>query len=266
MTIFANTHFSLAKGLHPRLNTTIYHSINNNDKKDKIELITIPLSPPSPYTISTCALDIIYTLPPSMFVDRYQLRNLYQDIDYFIDDGDANLEKPLEEIPHRDSYIIIRNQATSELITHLRYQQPDHQFTHRIIQLDLPKVGWICYSNPSPHHDQNEKELKMKLSYPTLKESFSFYLNNMNDHHHHHQFKWIPILSSSSSNLNQITNVSSSSLQIHVPVGNLNDVMIVQWGTMITLLFGTLWILWSINTAVKKHRRHEAKGKRRKSE
>ncbi|CAO3636406.1 unnamed protein product [Cunninghamella echinulata] len=215
MTLFANTHLSLSKGLHPRINTTIYHIIHEEKEKDnnnKVEFVTIPLSPPSPYTIATCALDIIYTLPPSLF-------------------------------------------------------RPDLEQTHRIIDIPLPKVGWLCQNiNKSPSSSS-------PLSPPTLKEALSFYLNshphqnnNNNNQSNNKDWTWISILSSSNMDHHQQDLTSSSSLQIQLPVGNLNDVMIVQWGTIVSILLGTLWILWSVMAAVKKHRRHEAKGKRRKSE
>ncbi|KAI9302982.1 PIG-X [Cunninghamella echinulata] len=246
----------------------MHKSYDNN----KIEFVTIPLSPPSPYTIATCALDIVYTLPPSLFVDRYQLRDLYHDIDFLIDDGDADLEAPLELVPSdQASTIIIRNQVTTELMTHLRYQRPDLEQTHRIIDVPLPKVGWLCQN---VHKSSSPSPLSPTLSPPTLKEALSFYLNNYphpnnnnnNNQNNNNDWTWLPILSSSNMDHHQQDPTSSSSLQIQLPVGNLNDVMIVQWGTIVSIILGTLWILWSVAAAVKKHRRHEAKGKRRKSE
>ncbi|KAI8081421.1 PIG-X [Halteromyces radiatus] len=219
------TTISQANSFHP-------HLITNIDLTDDSFLMS--LLPESPEQWS-CSLDVIYTLPPSVFVDRYQLNDTLGR-SFFVH-GLDDLESPLEHVDHQDTWVIVRPSPNIQidLPVHLRYQAPDRSLTHRLIHIQQPRVGWSC-------HHGNKK--------PTLDQTFDFFFSRSQS------LTWIQLPSNS----------SSHDISLQVPVGNTTDAFLVQWGTFFTILLGTAWILHATLFAVKKHRRHEAKGKRRKSE
>lgn len=213
------TTISHLHSLHPHLITTL--------------AINAASSPPSELT---CALDIIYRLPPSVFVDRYQLNDT---LPQFAVEGGEDLEAPLEHVDPQGTWLAVRlrdGQAMIDLPVHLRYQAPDALLTHRPIVVPAPKLGWSCQTAAMP---------------PVLQTTLAFHSTT----DHHPAMTWIPLSGS-----------SDSVLELTVPVGNTKDATIVQWGTLAIIVLGTGWILQAFGHAVRKHRRHLAKGKRRKSE
>ncbi|CAO3595715.1 unnamed protein product [Absidia cylindrospora] len=169
-----------------------------------------------------------------------------------------------QQPPHRMMDLVV------DIPLHLRYQAPDDTLTHRTITIPWPQAGWLCQqtdmaatSPPSLHsslHHFSNKATHLDLLQDTT------------------GFVWIPIPPPSQ----QITDAAAVTtppidvtsqpsppppqLLLKVPVGNTNDAWIVQWGTILVIILGSCWILNAIAVAVQKHRRHEAKGKRRKSE
>ncbi|KAI8329388.1 hypothetical protein BC941DRAFT_443033 [Chlamydoabsidia padenii] len=130
--------------------------------------------------------------------------------------------------------MIIRPSSSSrsvDLPVHLRYQVADPQLTHRSISVPSPKVGWSCQSQHPPS-----------------------LLSALHHHSKTPHLTWIPLSS------------APHTLLLTVPVGNTKDAAIVQWGTLVMIVLGTAWILHAIGYAIRKHRRHLVKGKRRKSE
>lgn len=200
-------------------------------------IITVVTAPPS----SECWLDILYDLPASVFVDPNQLKDLtdFRNARVF---GETDLEAPLEHVREpRGSLVIVRRKAidghtwTLDLPIHLRYQHPSYNAgeTHREIRISLPKAGITCGSGlPDIQHP-------LLPCQTTAVSSF------------------VPF---------NVTAQEEQYLQLAVPVGRQEDIMLVQCGTFVTVLACTLWIIWAIWESVKKTRRRDAKGKRRKSQ
>jgi hypothetical protein len=168
-----------------------------------------------------------------VFVDRYQLNDT---LPSFVVHGGEDLEAPLEHVDPQGTWLAVRphaGQATIDLPLHLRYQAPDALLTHRPIVMPAPTLGWSCQAAATP---------------PLLQTTLTFHTS------HHSAMTWIPL------------NADDDVLELTVPVGNTKDATIVQWGTLAIIVLGTAWIIHAFAHAVRKHRRHLAKGKRRKSE
>jgi len=195
-----------ANSLHPKIATFVdlKETINNTE---------------------SCQLDIVYVLPPSVFVDPYQLKDLQETLGKATVFGEHDLELPLEKIKETRGSIVflrqshIRPKWQFELPLHLRYQQPSIHTDHQSIIIDSPYAGWTCGDN------------------------------NPFD----------------SATFTRLSN-EPATLQLTVPIGKVQDASIVTYGTFGTVVLCTCWIIYSVVLSIKKRRKTEAKGKRRKSE
>ncbi|KAK4512698.1 uncharacterized protein ATC70_003403 [Mucor velutinosus] len=215
-----------ASSLHPKIVTFIdlKETINNTE---------------------SCQLDIVYVLPPSVFVDPYQLTDLQETLGKATVFGEHDLELPLEKIKEtRGSIVFLRQSHVRpswqiELPLHLRYQQPSIHTEHQPIIIESPYAGWTC--GDSSNHPQ---------PWPPLA----------------HQYSLLPShLSSNSASFIKLSN-EPATLQLTVPIGKVQDASIVTKGTFAAVVFCTCWIIYSVVLSIKKRRKTEAKGKRRKSE
>ncbi|KAI8987091.1 PIG-X [Pilobolus umbonatus] len=197
------------------------------------------------YAEYNCYLDIIYVLPPSVFVDPYQLRDLENSIGAVTVLGEHDLELPLQRVKEmRGSIVFLRHSSIStsslqiELPIHLRYQQPEYHQDHQNITIEAPYAGWTCVDN----------SVDIIPPYPPLEDIYSLIP------HHPSSAYFIQVKS------------DDKPLLLSVPVGKAEDMPMVTVGTAVTVMACTLWIIHSIVNALKKRRRSDAKGKRRKSE
>ncbi|RCH97390.1 protease B nonderepressible form [Rhizopus stolonifer] len=201
-----------ANSLHPKIVTTLHI----NDTKD-------------------CYFDVIYVLPPSVFVDPYQLQDLTPLIGTPTIFGEHDLELPLEKIKETRGSIVILRQSkiptVLELPLHLRYQQPSIETTEQTITIPAPFAGWTCGQS----------------QWPPLSDQFS-------------------LVPPAASTFTYLDHDPTASLTLSVPVGKIQDGWMVSWGTVSIVLVCTLWVAQSIMTSIQKRKRTEAKGKRRKSE
>ncbi|KAI9019552.1 PIG-X [Phycomyces nitens] len=203
-----------ANSLHPHLHTSL------------------AIEQPQPH----CYLDLIYDLPPSVFVDPNQLTGLYRQVSVY---GETDLEAPLEHVQEkRGSVVHLRFSAPLpsevDLPLHLRYQRPSLHSSYRPITFPRPLAGWTCSKSPGfpPSLTDTLTLLPHNTSYAT--------------------FDIIP--------------QDNSILTLQVPVGRIGDMSIVEVGTLGCVVLGTLWIMGALWQSIIKRRRYEAKGKRRKSE
>jgi hypothetical protein len=186
-----------------------------------------------------CHLDVVYVLPPSVFVDPYQLQDLESVIGKSTIFGEHDLELPLEKIKEtRGSVVFLRQNKTIptyhfEVPLHLRYQQPSLEKNSQSITIQAPYAGWTCGN----------------YKYPPLSNLYPLITSNLQDE----------------SAFKQLSN-DPTPLTLSVPVGKVQDASIVTYGTFGAVLFCTIWITRSVFTAIKKRRRTEVKGKRRKSD
>ncbi|KAL7326440.1 hypothetical protein PS15p_208784 [Mucor circinelloides] len=212
-----------ANSLHPKIATFVdlKETINNTE---------------------SCQLDIVYVLPPSVFVDPYQLKDLQETLGKATVFGEHDLELPLEKIKETRGSVIflrqshIRPKWQFELPLHLRYQQPSIHTDHQSIIIDSPYAGWTCGDNNNQ-------------PWPPLS----------------HQYSLLPSNPSDSASFTRLSN-EPATLQLTVPIGKVQDASIVTYGTFGTVVLCTCWIIYSVVLSIKKRRKTEAKGKRRKSE
>ncbi|CEP09814.1 hypothetical protein [Parasitella parasitica] len=189
----------------------------------------------------SCQLDIIYVLPPSVFVDPYQLRDLEESIGKATVFGEHDLELPLEKIKEtRGSIVFLRQSHIQtkwelELPVHLRYQQPSIHTDHQPITIQSPYASWTCGDEDQP--------------WPPLFNEYSL----------------LPSIQETSAEFIKLPG-EPATLNLAVPIGKVQDASTVAYGTFGTVIFCTFWIIYSVGLSIKKRRRTEAKGKRRKSE
>ncbi|KAI8063920.1 PIG-X [Gongronella butleri] len=239
MSVAYESFLELEDSLHPHLVTRVLTSLSSSSFASE----SLP---------SGCTWDLVFRLPPSVFADQYQLQDTLGAHYSVYVHGFQNLELPLEHVPPQDTFVVLRprQQAVAgasdtpndhddttttttttiiDLPLHLRYQKPDHQLKHRAIQVPRPQWLSVC-----PEDDE-------KMRFPPLAASLAR-INHETSHD------------------------AGATLKLRVPVGDLNDQPLVRAGTTAAILLVTLWILWALVRAIRKHQRIEAKGKRRKSE
>ncbi|KAI9251311.1 PIG-X [Helicostylum pulchrum] len=186
---------------------------------------------------SDCHLDVVYVLPASVFVDPYQLQDLEATLGKATVFGEHDLELPLEKVNEpRGSIVFLRpNQPLSsfqlELPFHLRYQQPSLERDHQVITIEAPYAGWTCGDYKWPPISNS-----LITPYQNMESAFTKLIHD------------------------------TTPLTLSVPIGKVQDAVIVTYGTFGTVVLCTVWIARSVFVSLKKRRRLEAKGKRRKSE
>ncbi|ORZ22089.1 PIG-X protein, partial [Absidia repens] len=287
------TTVSLRDSFHPHLVTTIH--IDGETSLFDSALMTSS----SASQAWQCALDIRYHLPPSVFVDRYQLNDTLLNTPFIVQ-GSHDLEAPLEHVgSQEETWMIVRGREEEmdasttiqqrsppypmkdlivDIPLHLRYQAPDDTLTHRTITIPWPQVGWLCQQT-DPH-----SRAPTAASPPSLYSSLHHFSNkatHLNLLQDTTAFVWIPIPPSQQQQMTDAADAAAAPIDVtsqpatpppppphvtlKVPVGKTTDAWIVQWGTILVIVLSSCWILNAIAVAVQKHRRHEAKGKRRKS-
>lgn len=182
-----------------------------------------------------CQLDLVYELPASVFVDPYQLQDLESSIGKATVFGEHDLELPLEKVKEPQGSLVFLRQTSSspvvELPIHNRYQRPASDKIYQSVTIQPPYAGWTCGRAPWP-----------VLDHPLLPKTEAYP-------------QFIPLHTS-----------QQDSLTLFVPVGRVQDRQWVTLGTFCVVVWCTVWIASSIMLSVKKRKRTEAKGKRRKSD
>jgi hypothetical protein len=185
---------------------------------------------------STCHLDLVYVLPPSVFVDIYQLKDKQASIGRATLFGEHDLEVPLERVKEpRGSVLFLRQYNTPvevDLPLHLRYQRPRFNQDKQAITIAPPFAGWTCGDAPWPPLSKNHS----LVPHDPLPSTFHLLTHQPN------------------------------ALELSVPVGKLEASTLITAGTFGVVLSCTVWICLAIYKSIQKNRRSEAKGKRRKSE
>ncbi|ORE02300.1 hypothetical protein BCV72DRAFT_234901 [Rhizopus microsporus var. microsporus] len=188
-----------------------------------------------------CFLDIVYELPASVFVDPYQLRDMESRIGKAEVFGEHDLELPLEKVKEpRGSIVLLRQtNLTSpiriQLPIHTRYQKPASHQQYRTVTIKVPYAGWTCGASSWPPIDH-----ELLIPY----------------NRYHTNSRFIPI-----SNIDP-----KEQLELSVPVGSIQDRQLVTLGTFCIVILCSAWIARSMLVSVKRRKRTEAKGKRRKSD
>jgi hypothetical protein len=224
----ASSKLQAASSLHPKILTTV--DISEHQEENKRD----------------CHLDLVYVLPASVFVDPYQLQDLEPSLGKATVFGEHDLELPLEKVKEpRGSIVFLRQKKQQgqpsayqlELPFHLRYQQPSLKGDNRSITIEAPYAGWTCGN----------------YDWPPLS----------------NQYTLLPHIHTAAAAVNDVfTKLTNdpTPLTLSVPIGKVQDAQLVTYGTFSTVVLCTIWITRSVFVSIKKRRRADAKGKRRKSE
>ncbi|PFH48010.1 hypothetical protein AMATHDRAFT_150840 [Amanita thiersii Skay4041] len=182
-------------------------------------------------SLNSCTTHLLYTLPPLLFVDKYELTN-YQNSYTFHHWGTSNLELPVFAVDQVDSLLLlnVKNECDVEcevkVPLHLRYGDPLVKSENRPAQqeakLDWPTGFFAC--PPSV-------DIPVSSTQPLLPdEVLSLLTTNMTQ-----GLKMIPIVPTAVNN-------NESAQIVRVPVGDSAHIALVEFGTVTTifLLFGYL--------------------------
>ncbi|OZJ03254.1 hypothetical protein BZG36_03519 [Bifiguratus adelaidae] len=203
---------------------------------------------------STCVLDTIFTLPPDVFVDRYQVKDIRHTLgNAVLVYGESNLELPVSSIGPEGSIVIVRKRSDTvypdeqvhiDLPIHVRYQPPTTESDRYHVDVHLPPVymGWTCLSTRLDSvRSLNDIPLPFNL-HPLVPSS-------------HIATQFHPIKAQ-----------AQDALSLRVPVGRMAEVQQVGTWTVVTVLAGVIWLLSATVRAVRKRSRRDAKGKRKRSD
>lgn len=210
----------------------------------KLELsITSPVSPPR----EDCTLNAYYTLPRTLFVDKYQLSSANPQLLESLKirrlrdvRGEIDLEAPAWESDLWGSSILVEvdparhddgdgtNMLKVELPVHTRYQEP-RNVTSAPTQFALPSVFWACKSEDWTGMSKNPFN-RVRLGYEHMfPEQTMFY---------------------------HLAPAEEGWKAIDVPVLDVGYAEMVKVGTVGVIVAGFVWVLLkTITTAVRAQRR-----------
>ncbi|CAO3663427.1 unnamed protein product [Rhizopus microsporus] len=117
----------------------------------------------------------------------------------------------------------------------LPLEKPASHQQYQTVTIKVPYAGWTCGASSLPPIDH-----ELLIPY----------------NRHHLNSRFIPI-----SNIDP-----NEQLELSVPVGSTQDRQLVTLGTFCIVILCSAWIVRSILVSVKRRKRTEAKGKRRKSD
>ncbi|KAF9924626.1 protease B nonderepressible form [Linnemannia zychae] len=235
-------------------------------------------------TTAGCDLHILQVLPPSYFVDPFQLEGLAPEIGESIVFGETDLEKPVGVVAGWGSLVMVRaqpedSQKTSKWVSfnitntdskgqktesasytsvvdipmHMRYQPPvkeGNPATHVAVKAPWPVVAWVC---PVSHKDEQtafNAAAKKLFHIPVLPLSLLFPRDEKTGRETV-DFRFI---------LPDPIPKQFPTVQVSVPVGRLDDMKIVQTATFIMAGAGTLAVAFALIRSVAG--RSSGKGKK----
>ncbi|KAJ8585223.1 hypothetical protein M405DRAFT_865571 [Rhizopogon salebrosus TDB-379] len=163
---------------------------------------------------AACNLFVIYELPPDIIIDSFELNDHGLRFEFV---GSTNLELPLSGVENEAGWLLVTVKPEREVVVdvplHVRYGVPREGHNPRhIIQLPPPTCFWGCPSSYKSLHN----------TFPSRSPRFTM-LN-------------------ASTHFEIIEHVTSSPLSISIPVGNMNDILYIELGTVIVTLFAFVYI------------------------
>ncbi|KAL4074612.1 PIG-X [Scleroderma yunnanense] len=180
-----------------------------------------------------CSTLVLYTLPPSIIVDRYELSD--RDIAFELW-GESNLELPVFAVNQSDVVLLLDvkpasnlQEAVVDVPVHVRYGPPHSGDTHQSIEVPPPMCFWACPRSvdasspftPSPLIDSS---------------------NMLRPFGHFLVPETAPLLSAA---------------KLEIPVGSVHDLPLVEAGTATVVVLAFLWLLYrSWTCADKLHAQH----------
>ncbi|KAK0205090.1 PIG-X [Desarmillaria ectypa] len=177
---------------------------------------------------SSCALYLLLTLPPLIFVDPYELVN-YKDSYTFRHAGPSNLELPVSAIEPNNSHVLMNvscksiTEGSVQIPLHLRYGEVTACMDgFQAVDVLVPEGYLICEGRASSDPESH------------IPEEFTALFRQSN----------ISRLSPSLS--------SETVFHIQVPVGMPGDVSQVELGTTVTILLCFAYLIYTLyKTAVR---------------
>ncbi|PWW76670.1 PIG-X-domain-containing protein [Tuber magnatum] len=231
MFSFASRHhrsestFSLATalptGLHPRLKLSIHG----------------PVKPPSSYD-NECTLNAYFTLPVTLFIDKYQLSSDNQQLLDSLNikrvkaiSGETDLEAPVWTREKWGSRVLVEvdtkkgeNGIELELPLHLRYLEPQYNDTTRKVDFAWPSVFWACRSEQWKKMAVSPFD-RLHLGWEDLFPERVMYYHLSPTPHERSEGTWG---------------------SIDVPVLGLENAKMIKIGTVAAVGLGFLWVLFKI--------------------
>jgi len=182
------------------------------------------INPPHPSSLANCSVHLIYSLPPQIFFDPYELVH-YRHLYTFSHWGTANLELPSAAVDAGGSVLLLNltllaaadtilDETEVEVPLHARYGEPE-SLGYYTAEIPRPEGFLACPSSYSAH-SQPLPSMPAPLSY---------------------------LFDPSSQIFTSLSVSGNDSLKIiRVPVGSYDDLLKVEVGTslIILLLFFTL--------------------------
>jgi hypothetical protein len=179
---------------------------------------------------AACNLFVIYELPPDIIIDSFELNDHGLRFEFV---GSTNLELPLSGVENEAGWLLVAVKPEREVVVdvplHVRYGVPREGHNPRhIIQLPPPTCFWGCPSSCASRalichsHFTTLSDESLHNTFPSRSPRFSM-LN-------------------ASTHFEIIEHVTSSPLSISIPVGNMNDILYIELGTVIVTLFAFVYI------------------------
>ncbi|KAH7907979.1 PIG-X [Hygrophoropsis aurantiaca] len=182
-------------------------------------------------------LYILYTIPPHVIVDPFELNDNHASFKVF---GKSHLELPLSAVNQTATYLLLSISPDLEddlditsglffdIPLHVRYGLPSLGSSDYTITIDTPKIFRACH-----HHAAAPSQPMASL--PDI------------------------VLSSLSSltHLEDIESNGTPSLRLTVPLGNLVDLPLVETGTVGIIILAFLWLIHCSRAVSQKLRERE---------
>ncbi|KAI0058082.1 hypothetical protein BV25DRAFT_1313242 [Artomyces pyxidatus] len=179
---------------------------------------------------SSCTLKQVYTLPPLLFVDPYELHH-YEDSYSFEVSGTSNLEAPVFAMDKKDTILLLnillsdlRPEHVLLLVTlplHMRYGYPtlETEMTEGFVNVTLspPVTFWSCsHSSPVPLPENLRGAF---AAFPAFRSSAALFV----------------VPPAEGGILTPHT--------IRIPVGHLEDARVVEFSTVATILLAFVYLI-----------------------
>ncbi|KIM57639.1 hypothetical protein SCLCIDRAFT_1219329 [Scleroderma citrinum Foug A] len=169
-----------------------------------------------------CSSFILYTLPPSIIVDRYELSDRNITFELW---GESNLELPVFAVEQSDVTLLLSampaaphlQEVVVDVPIHVRYGPPLSSYTHyQSIEIPPPMCFWACpgFVDPSFRSTSSppveRSEMLRRFAYFLVPET-------------------APLLAAA---------------KLEIPLGSLHDLPLVEAGTATVVLVAFLWLLY----------------------
>ncbi|KAL4065399.1 PIG-X [Scleroderma citrinum] len=197
-----------------------------------------------------CSTLVLYTLPPSIIVDRYELSD--RDIAFELW-GESNLELPVFAVNQSDVVLLLDvkpasnlQEAVVDVPVHVRYGPPHSGDTHQSIEVPPPMCFWACPRSGTLHRLPTfpivSDAVAVDASSPFTPSPLIDSSNMLRPFGHFLVPETAPLLSAA---------------KLEIPVGSVHDLPLVEAGTATVVVLAFLWLLYrSWTCANKLHAQH----------